>query len=222
MPYRYPPPNRGLFCSPGELFYARRETESVLHHERMLRPAHLYSRERYSPQSLAQYNSPPRPFHPNPINCSPQYASPSGSRLPYLLNTPPPGYIHSVNTSPGSCLSGYVSSPCGSIYGDPPAFHDHNSTLSTTDSSLKRRYTPRRSCGHRLSTTKDWISCSLSDPWDGLRPIKTPEAGVLVTSPVVQCHTLLFLPRERRKSSKNGASDVSPAKRSVLDEKLEV
>ncbi|CAH8466758.1 unnamed protein product [Schistosoma turkestanicum] len=180
---------------------------------------------RYPQDSLACW-SPPVGCPPYYVNSSPaRYGSPNFNQ---------PSYHRTFDSSVSSYGSSH--SPFMSRCNPPMSIHSSsisNSSLVSTQDDLSWKYdtsqhnssafdtsskSPRNSCkkfNENNRPFKSWIASSLSDPWEGMKPIRTPHSGYLVDKPPAQRHTVLFAPHERRRrleADDNEAVMTSPTK----------
>ncbi|KAK4473444.1 hypothetical protein MN116_002813 [Schistosoma mekongi] len=128
------------------------------------------------------------------------------SRSPYASNYNSPMNVHSTSI----CSSFLVTSPDNLSWNC-----DTHCNSSTFDTSLSSPGNSCRKVNENNRSVKNWIASSLSNPWEGMKPIRTPQSGCLVDKPPAQRHTVLFAPHERRRKldiDDDEAVTVSPTK----------
>ncbi|CAH8439831.1 unnamed protein product [Schistosoma rodhaini] len=129
------------------------------------------------------------------------------SHSPLISNCNPPMNIHSGSISSSSFVS---------TQDDLSWKYDtsqHNS--SSFDISSRSPRNGSRKFNENNRPFKNWLAFSLSDPWEGMKPVRTPHSGYLVDKPPAQRHTVLFAPHERRRRLEvddDDAVTISPTK----------
>ncbi|CAH8834250.1 unnamed protein product [Trichobilharzia szidati] len=186
---------------------------------------------RYPQDSSFYWSSPP------PVNCSPyqtnspaRYGTPNFNQSSYQQSFYSP--MSSYATPGSSCLPN-CNSPMNMHYNSvssgsySTAQEDlswkYDTSYSNSSICNANSFSPRNSGRkfgeNRNHPVKNWIVASLSDPWEGLKPVRTPLSGYLVDKPPAQTHTILFAPHERRRKLEldNGEKNtISPTKRIQL------
>ncbi|KAH8849881.1 hypothetical protein KSF78_0000337 [Schistosoma japonicum] len=132
--------------------------------------------------------------------------------------------VNSYGASRSPCASNYnspmnVHSTCSSFFVTPQDNLSWNCDTHYNSSTFDISLSSPRNSGRRVidnnRSVKNWIASSLSNPWEGMKPIRTPQSGYLVDKPPAQRHTVLFAPHERRRKldiDDDEAVTISPTK----------